>query len=211
VFEMRRQILTKNLLTVIDRLQNIPLPADVDAVLIHGSYVRGEGTPGDMDVVMVATAKAKWGKHFEALQSLSEIHSRLLECWNKGMSLGEAARGPLRTEIEGRGVPYEWVSTSNWSELWGSTAPYVSYVFDWDRITRRLLTKGMKGVHIQTIPSRGWLVDVTGRLFLLEDMPLYGVWLSEAPSIVTLEPTPEEFDAYLKLEYQKLQRDRRDG
>ena len=210
VFYLRRQTLERNLRKVIDRIRTMNLPAKIDALLIHGSFLRGEEKPGDLDAIMIASPVSEWRQYAEAVSSLREIHNKVIECYNQNMKLSEAARGPLRSKIEKRNIPVDWIATSNWSQLFGRTPPYLSYMLFWSEITQKLLRKGMKGVHIQIIGSFSDFVPVSGRLYLYNDLPLYLIWSSEDTSLINLKPTPKEFDSYLKLEYNKLKRDKTD-
>jgi len=113
------------------------------------------------------------------------------------MSLEDAMRGPLAPEIEKRGIPVEWVTTMSWSELWGRTTFYIPYMLFWDKVTKRLLTKGMKGIHIQLETSSEIFTSVSGRLHMCQEIPVFSIWSNESPQDLILEPTKDEYGAYL--------------
>jgi regulator of replication initiation timing len=101
----------------------------------------------------------------------------------------------------------EWVTTMSWSELWGHSTLYMPYMLFWDRVTKRILTKGMKGVHIQLETSNSMFSSVAGRLHKYHDIPVFLVWSADSPALCELEPTVDEYETYLKLENEKLRTD----
>lgn len=202
---MKRNTLTRNLKEMLERIRRAFLPATILKVFVHGSYIRGDELPGDLDVVILANVKNEWAQWHESFRSLSECHALVVKCYEEGMSLEDAMRGPLAPEIEKRAIPMEWVTTISWSELFGRTVPYLSYMLFWDRITRRLLTKGVKGIHIQLETSSGIFTPVSGRLYKYHEIPVFLIWSNELPQSYELEPTEDEYEAYLKLEHKNLQ------
>jgi predicted nucleotidyltransferase len=174
-------------------------------VFVHGSYIRGEALPGDLDVVILAKVKDEWRKLCEAFRSLSECHDVIVDCYRTGMSLEDVFRGPLSSEIEKRQIPMEWIATMSWSELFGQTAFYIPYMLFWDRITRRVLTKGMKGIHIQFETNAESFAVIIGGLHFYREIPVFSIWSNESLTDPVLEPNRDEYEGYLKLEHEKLQ------
>jgi predicted nucleotidyltransferase len=202
---MKRETLTRNLKCLVERINNLTLPVEIQKVFIHGSYIRGDETPGDLDIVLPVNVKPEWSRWYESFSSLRDRHDLVIECYKKDMSFKDAVYGPLASEIERRGIPLEWVATMNWSEIFGGNAPYLSYSLDWEKITNRLLTKGMLGVHIQ-IENRSFeeITPIIGRLHIYREMPVYLIWTLESPEDCILKPTREEYAAYLKMENEHL-------
>jgi hypothetical protein len=120
------------------------------------------------------------------------------------MSVEDAFRGPLASEIEKRNIPMKWVATMSWSELFGRTTFYIPYMLIWDRVTNRLLTKGMKGIHIQFQTNNEAFKPLVGRLYICQQLPLFAIWSRESPVDCILEPTEIEYEGYLKLEHETL-------
>lgn len=201
---MKRETLTQNLKEMIERVKHAFLPVSIMKIFVHGSYLRGDPLPGDLDVIILLNVKEQWPQWHEAFSSLSNCHNLIVSYYEKGMSLEDAFRGPLASEIEKRNIPTEWIATMSWSELFGQASPYISYMVVWDRITRRLLTKGMKGIHIQFEMNSEAFTPLLGRLHICQEIPLFAIWSSESPMNYVLEPTKLEYEGYLKLEYEKL-------
>src|SRR3989304_4184502 len=134
---------------MIERAKHAFLPVSIIKIFVHGSYLRGDELPGDLDVIILAKVKEEWGQWYEAFSTLNECHDLIVHCYEKGMSLEDAFSGPLASEIEKRNIPMEWITPMSWSELFGQTGFFIPYMLFWEKITRRLLTKGMKGIHIQ--------------------------------------------------------------
>ncbi len=208
---MKRETLTRSLKEMMERIRHAFLPVTILRVYVHGSYIRGDDLPGDLDIVILAKVKDEWAQWHEAFSSLSECHSLIWECYEKGMTLEDVMRGPLALEVEKRGIPLEWVATMNWSEFWGRTTPYIPYMLSWDRITKRILTKGMKGIHIQLETLSEMFTPISGRLYKYYDIPVFLIWSNESPEAFELEPNAGEYEAYLKLEHEKLQTDLADA
>lgn len=202
---MKRNTLTRNLKEMLERIRRAFLPATILKVFVHGSYLRGDELPGDLDVVIFANVKNEWAQWDKSFWSLRECHALVVKCYDGGMSLENAMRGPLAPEIEKRAIPMEWVTTISWSELFGRNAPYLSYMLSWEKITRRLLTKGTKGIHIQLETSSEIFTPVSGRLYKHHEIPVFLIWSNESPQSYELEPTKDEYEAYLKLEHKNLQ------
>jgi len=192
---------------MMDRIGHRFLPAEILRVYVHGSYLRGDDLPGDLDVVILARVKDEWPQWHEAFSSLRECHDILWEYYEKGTSLEEVVQGPMAPEIRKRGIPMEWVTTMSWSELWGHSTLYMPYMLFWDRVTKRILTKGMKGVHIQLETSNSMFTSVAGRLHKYHDIPVFLIWSAELSALCELEPAINEYETYLRLENEKLQTD----
>lgn len=201
---MKRKTLTQNLNEMIERVKHAFLPVNIMKIFVHGSYLRGDELPGDLDVIIVANVKEEWRQWCEAFSSLSNCPDLIVQYYEKGMGLEDVFRGPLASEIEKRNIPIEWIAPMSWSELFGQTSFYIPYMLFWDKITRRLLTKGMKGIHIQFEMSSDAFTPVSGRLHIYREIPLFSIWSSESPMDYVLEPTKIEYEGYLKLEFEKL-------
>lgn len=67
-----------------------------------------------------------------------------------------------------------------------------------------MLTKGMKGVHLQFALSFEEFEKVFGRIYRYRELPLFEIWSNESPDECILEPSKDEFEVYLKLEHEKL-------
>jgi len=201
---MKRETLTQNLKEMIERAKHTFLPVSIVKIFVHGSYLRGDPLPGDLDIVILVNVKEQWSQWYEAFSSLRDCHNLIVSCYEKGMSLEDAFRGPLASEIEKRKIPIEWVATMSWSELFGRTTFYISYMLIWDTIAKRLLTRGMKGVHIQFEMNRQAFTPLLGRLYIYQEIPLFAIWSIESPMDYVLEPTKNEYEGYLKLEYETL-------
>lgn len=96
---MRRSTLTHNLRTMMTRIEHEFLPAEILRVYVHGSYLRGDDLPGDLDVVILVRVRDEWAKWHEAFSSLREYHDVLWEYYEKGTSLKDVVQGPLAPEI----------------------------------------------------------------------------------------------------------------
>jgi hypothetical protein len=196
---------------MLERVKSTFLPVDILKVYVHGSYLRGDDLPGDLDIVILLKVKDDWRKWSESFSSLNECHDLIWKCYETGMTLKDAIDGPLSSEMEKRGIPIEWVNTMSWSELWGRTAVYIPYMLMWDVITRRILKKGMKGIHIQFEATDQIFASVHGRLYSYYDMPVFQIWTRQFSERNELEPNTEELEVYLKLEREKLQKDMADA
>jgi hypothetical protein len=201
---MKRETLTRNLKEMIERAKNTFLPVSIVKIFVHGSYLRGDPLPGDLDVIILGNVKEQWSQWHEDFSSLRDCHSLIVDCYEKGMSVEDAFRGPLASEIEKRNIPIDWIATMSWSELFGRTTFNIPYMLFWDRITDSLLTKGMKGIHIQFEMKSEAFVPLLGRLHICQEIPLFAIWSSESPMDYVLEPTKIEYEGYLKLEYETL-------
>jgi predicted nucleotidyltransferase len=207
---VKRETLTRNLKEMMNRILHLVLPVKVLRVYVHGSYIRGDDLPGDLDIIILARVKDEWAKWHEAFRSLSEHHDIIWKYYETGMTLEDVMRGPLAPEIEKRGIPIDWAATMSWSELWGHTTLYMPYMLSWDRVTRRILTRGMKGLHTQLETFDAMFTPVSGRLHMYQELPVFLVWSSESPEAYDLEPTAEEYETYLRLEHEKLKTDMAD-
>jgi len=208
---VKRKTLTRNLKEMMERIRHAFLPVKIFRVYVHGGYIRGDDLPGDLDIVILAKVKDEWNQWHEAFRSLGKCHDVIWKYYEKGISLEDVMRGPLAQEIEKRGIPIGWVTTMSWSELWGHTTLYILYMLFWDKVTRRILTKGMKGLHIQLETLDGMFTPVSGRLHLYHDIPVFLIWSNESPESYKFEPDTDELEAYLKLEHDKLQTETADA
>jgi len=120
------------------------------------------------------------------------------------MTFEDVVYGPLAPEIEKRGISKDWVATMSWSEIFGLTGIGLSYSLSWENITRKLLTKGMKGIHPMIKTLQEQITPIMGRVHLYREIPVFLIWEIETPEDCILEPTPKEYEAYLKLENVKL-------
>ncbi|MEM3536800.1 MAG: hypothetical protein QXF44_03405 [Candidatus Bathyarchaeia archaeon] len=201
---MKRDTLTRNLKEMIKRVKHTFLPVTILRVFVHGSYIRGEVLPGDLDVIIHMKVKDEFEQWHRAFSSLSECHNLIFECYEKGMSLEDAFRGPLSSEIKNRRIPMEWVATMSWSELFGWSRLCIPYMLWWDTVTRRLLTKGIKGIHIQFEMDSRAFTPISGRVYIYYEIPIFENWSYDSPQDCVLEPTKDEYEEFLKLEHKKL-------
>lgn len=204
---MKRATLTRNLDEMMKRTLSIFLPVNVLKIFVHGSYFRGDETPGDLDIVMLVNVKEQFSEWSESFHSLSDYHRALWECYEKGMSFSEAANSVLASEIETRKIPKEWLTCVSWTDIFWSFLPYC---LNWEKITKQLLTKGMKGVHIEFVTTE-MFTHILGRLYTYQEMPAFLFWSSESPDKVMSTPNSDEFQIYLKLENDRLLRDLADA
>jgi len=201
---LKRKTLTRNLNELIKRTKNAFLPMDIEKIFVHGSYLRGEALPGDLDVMILGKANEAFSQLHEAFSSLSDCHDLVWGCYEKGMTVEDAFRGPLKKELEKRNIPIEWVVAMSWSNLFGRTNFGIPYMLLWDKVAKRLLTKGMKGIHIQIETTIQAFTPLLGRLHICQEIPLFAIWSSESPNDYVLEPTKTEYEEYLKIENEKL-------
>jgi predicted nucleotidyltransferase len=118
---LKRNTLTKNLKEMIERTKHVFLPVSIMKIFVHGSYLRGDELPGDLDIIILVKVKEEFEQWHGAFKSLGECHDLIVECYEKSMSLEDAFRGPLVHEIGKRNIPLEWVATMSWSELFGQS------------------------------------------------------------------------------------------
>lgn len=201
---MKRATLERNLKEVIRRLNSAFLPVTILKVFVHGSFFRGEELPGDLDVVILLKVKDEFEYWHRMFSDLSKCYDRIVDCYMKGMTVSEAFSGPLLSEIRRRNIPLDWIVVMSWSDIFGQTSPYIPLFMNWEKIVRKILTKGMKGVHIQFVLSTKGIEKVFNRVYRYNELPLFEVWSNESPSECVLEPSDEEFEIYLKLENEKL-------
>jgi predicted nucleotidyltransferase len=71
---LKRKTLTRNLNELIKRTKNAFLPMDIEKIFVHGSYLRGEALPGDLDVMILGKANEAFSQLHEAFSSLSDCH-----------------------------------------------------------------------------------------------------------------------------------------
>jgi predicted nucleotidyltransferase len=204
---MKRSTLTRNLNEMINRVRSTFLPIDVLEVFIHGSYFRGDETPGDLDIFIVANVKDKWSEWAESFHTLSDHHNALWECYQKDINFSEAASSFLESQTEDSKIPKEWLTCVSWSDIFQSFLPYS---LDWSKITKQLLTRGMKGVHIEILTTERFQ-RISGRLYTYQEMPSFLVWSVKQPENISLTPASDEFEIYLKLENERLLKDLEDA
>lgn len=181
------------------------LPVDVLKIFVHGSYFRGDETPRDLDIFMLVEVKEGWANFCQSFRTLRECHDKINECRKIGIKFSDAINSLLSSEIEKRNLPREWLGSATWGDIINYDVP------SWDKITRQMLTRGTKGVHIELLTTGKPFEQKIGRLYTYHDMPAFLVWSHECPDTFVLKPTSDEFAAYLKFENERLKKDLADA
>jgi predicted nucleotidyltransferase len=47
---------------MIERAKHALLPINIAKIFVHGSYLRGEPLPGDLDVIILGDVKEQWAQ-----------------------------------------------------------------------------------------------------------------------------------------------------
>ncbi|MCL2642557.1 MAG: hypothetical protein FWD52_03460 [Candidatus Bathyarchaeota archaeon] len=192
---MKRTTLTKNLNELIDRVKNTFLPINIQRVFVHGSYFRGDELPGDLDIFFCYTVKDQWKEWHTTIKSLNDHYKTLSRYHIKGLSVSEAII-QVSSEIKNWNIPKDWLTCVSWTAIFRS---FPADAFCWEKISRRLLTRELKGVKLQNVSIKN-CSHVFGRLYLYAEMPAFLVWSAEEPARVVLTPNDDEFQGYLQLE-----------
>lgn len=203
---MKRATLTRNLNQLITRVRNTFLPINIQKVFVHGSYFRGDEAPGDLDILIIANVKDQWSEWYTTFADLNNYHNTLWECYEKGMSVSEAIISIL-PNIKTWNIPKEWLACISWTEIFWS---FLCYSLNWNKITRQLLTRGMKGVHIEILTETSFN-HIFGRLYSYQDMPAFLVWSEEESERAFLIPNDNEFQEYMLYEKERLLKDLNDA
>jgi predicted nucleotidyltransferase len=203
---MRRATLTRNLNELITRVRNTFLPINVLKIFVHGSYFRGDDEPGDLDIFIIANVNDQWSEWYTAFHSLSDYHDALWACYEKEMSVSEAIIS-IKPKINNWNIPDEWLTCISWTDIFWSFLPYM---LDWNKITKKLLTRGMKGVHIEILTIDAFK-QIFGRLYSYQDMPAFLVWSVDESEKSNLTPNSDEFQKYLQFENKRLLNDLNDA
>ena len=181
------------------------LPVNILKIFVHGSYFRGDEKPGDLDVFILYEDTDGWSNFCNSFRTLCECREIINECRGKGMKFSVAVNSLLSSEVEKRNLPREWLASATWGDVLNYDVP------DWGKITRQMLTRGTKGVHIELLTANSLFEPKVGRLYVYQDMPAFLVWSYEYPETFELKPTSEEFAAYLTLENERLKKDLADA
>lgn len=202
---LNRSTLTRNIEKMQSKVGTTLLPVDVLKIFVHGSYFRGDKMPGDLDVFILVEVKDGWANFCHSFRTLYECHDKINECLKKKMKFSDAINSLLFPEIEKRNLPREWLASATWGDIINCEVP------SWDKITRQMLTRGTKGVHIELLTTSEPFELKIGRLYTYHDMPAFLVWSHECPETFVLKPTSEEFATYLTLESERLKKDLADA
>jgi len=178
-----------------DRVKDTFLPVTIQRVFVHGSYFRGDETPGDLNIFICYTLKDQWNEYRTTFESLDEHYKTLMSCYKKNMSVSDAII-QVSSKIKNWNIPEEWLVCVTWTDIFQNPP---SYAFDWRKIANRLLANGLRGVKLQSVTTDDFS-HVFGRLYVYDEMPAFLMWSVDEPARVVLTPNDDEFQIYLQLE-----------
>lgn len=150
---MKRETLTENVKTVIERAESKPFPLNVSEMGLFGSLLFGKENPGDADLYI----------EFDGTTEEGEIWHQNLEGF--GDYLFDLAEGYKSTKqfindnfdaLRERSLKPEWMRFAPLRNIRGKDGHGMAYgkpIINSKQIAKRILTKGCGGINFQDPPS----------------------------------------------------------
>ena len=143
-FKLER--LQNNLQLVVQRVGSEDLPITVKELYAFGSVLR-KRRPRDIDVVAVYDMNDEQNERWDVFyENLGKAINELWKKFDQGVPFSEVVAENSRYFID-LGIEPNWASSFSWSDLYNFGWNPISV--SWQKVVRKKLTKGMRGVHIQ--------------------------------------------------------------
>ena len=168
--ELKRTTLLRNLKSIIERIPDLDLPADIAAVYAFGGILREKRKLHDFDLLflysMTQDQVLRWerfrdnfstyglGPNYAKLP-ISELRDMFMPFQKRGISLHHAVQDEkVASLLVQKGVPPSWAGCFSWTEIFTGYQGDGIFHPDLDRVIRRILIeKQFRGLQVQ-IQSR---------------------------------------------------------
>jgi hypothetical protein len=193
---LKRTTLLRNLKSIIERIPDLDLPADIATVYAFGGMLREKSRLHDFDLLflysMTQDQVLRWDRFRDNFSThglgpnyakfpISELGDMFMPFQKRGISLHNAVQDEkVASLLVQKGVPPSWAGCFSWTEIF--TGYHGDGVFypDLDRVIRRILIgKQFKGLQVQ-IQSR---VDFEKEHVYLVAKNYVLAWSPEKPDI----------------------------
>ena len=194
----RLERLRSNLQLVVQRIGSEDLPITIKELYVFGSVLRKK-RPRDADVVAVYGMSDEQNERWSTFdENLGKVLSKLWKKFDQGVPLSEVVANNSKYFID-LGIEPNWASSFSWSDLYNFG--WNPFAINWQKVVKKKLTKGIRGVHIQFSSSPNHFKE-PGRFLL--------AWSPEKPDIQANLTAPEPRLRVLATENELLRKELQD-